>query len=267
MRFKLILSRTGKRNFLPFNYQYELSAWIYKIISAADTDFSQFLHGPAYSSGSKNFKLFTFSNLNLQPFKIHKEHKRIEMLGQEATLEISFLIDKAAETFIKGLFINQHCVIGDRISQIEFVVGRIEATPPPFFKETMAYTTLSPLCLSVPGEKHAQYLHPKDPLYGNLLIKNLTQKFQVLPTAATTIPEEPIELSTINFNFKLLSEPKSRLITIKALTAQETKLRGYDFKFELTAPLFLHEIGYYGGFGEKGSLGFGCAGEETIIRS
>lgn len=258
MRFTLTLTRTSKRNFLPFNYQYELSSWIYKIISVADEGFSRFLHGEAYVSGNKHFKLFTFSNLDIRPFKIHKEHKRIEMLGQEAVLEISFLIDQAAESFIKGLFLNQHCALGDRISCIDFTVSRIEASAPPFFTDTMTYSTRSPVCLSTKGEKHAQYMHPADENYGKFLVNNLLEKFKVMPMVLSGKDEPHLE-SSASFKFKLRSEPKSRLITLKAFTEQQTQVRGYDFKFELTIPVALHEVGYYGGFGEKGSLGFGCA--------
>ncbi|CAN5607697.1 hypothetical protein BH23BAC1_BH23BAC1_25790 [soil metagenome] len=179
------------------------------------------------------------------------------MLGNEAILEISFLIDKAAENFIKGLFLNQQCSLGDRISCIDFTVNKIEATAPPFFKEAMSYSTKSPICLSIKGEKHAQYMHPEDEKFGQLLINNLLEKLKVSPMALAG-NNEPILGTMPSFNFKLLSEPKSRLITMKAFTDQQTQVRGYDFKFELSAPVILHEIGYYGGFGEKGSLGFGC---------
>lgn len=260
MRFKLILERTSKRNFLSFNYQYELSSWIYKIISAADEQFSEFLHSVAYTSGHKRFKLFTFSNLDLRPFQIHKEHRRIEMQGREAILEISFLVDKAAENFIKGLFLHQQCSLGDKISSVDFIVSRIEAVAPPIFKETMSYASKSPLCISTKGDNHAQYLHPAHEKYGQLIMANLLEKFRVMPLAVTGNEEAVLHPDT-DYAFKLLSEPKSRLITIKAFTAQQTQVRGYEFKFQLTAPAAFQEIGYYGGFGEKGSLGFGCVRE------
>jgi CRISPR-associated endoribonuclease Cas6 len=34
--------------------------------------------------------------------------------------------------------------------------------------------------------------------------------------------------------------------------------KGFEFDFSLTAPVELMRIGYYGGVGEKNSLGFGC---------
>ena len=40
----------------------------------------------------------------------------------------------------------------------------------------------------------------------------------------------------------------------------ESKLIGYQFDFFLDAPAELIRIGYYTGFGEKNSVGFGCVG-------
>jgi CRISPR-associated endoribonuclease Cas6 len=39
------------------------------------------------------------------------------------------------------------------------------------------------------------------------------------------------------FDFQLLNKPKSKLVTVKAGTPQETKIRGYLFAFKLKADL------------------------------
>lgn len=256
MRFSLVLERTGKRNFLPFNYQYELSSWIYRVISMADTNFSNFLHGNAFQSGMKSFKLFTFSNLDLRPFRIHKQHGRIEIMGKHVVLQISFMVDKAAENFIKGLFLNQQFSIGDKISSVDFCVSHIESEATPVFSERMIYRTLSPMCVSVHGERHAQYLCPSDKDYEKLLFANLIAKLRSLPVIHGN--RSLLEMPEEQHRFTLLSEPKSRLISIKSFTRDETRIRGYEFKFRLCASPLLQEIGYYSGFGEKNSTGFGC---------
>ncbi|MBD0280088.1 MAG: CRISPR-associated endoribonuclease Cas6, partial [Flavisolibacter sp.] len=63
MRLKLTLHTNEKGALLPFNYQYPLSAAIYKIIQTADHEFAAFLHDQGYGEGHKSFKLFTFSDL------------------------------------------------------------------------------------------------------------------------------------------------------------------------------------------------------------
>ena len=66
------------------------------------------------------------------------------------------------------------------------------------------------------------------------------------------------EVESYDFDFKLLSAPKQKLVTIKPYTDNETKVRGFVYSFRLKAPVALQELGYYAGFGEKNSMGFGC---------
>ncbi len=73
MKFKLLLRCTQPQNTIPLNYQYPLSAAIYKILNRADAAYAQFLHDTGYrkTDSLKSFKLFTFSDLNV-PFKVLK---------------------------------------------------------------------------------------------------------------------------------------------------------------------------------------------------
>jgi CRISPR-associated endoribonuclease Cas6 len=61
-----------------------------------------------------------------------------------------------------------------------------------------------------------------------------------------------------NAVFELLSPPKQKGITIKVGTPQQSKLVGYQYNFKLKADSALLRMGYYTGFGEKNSMGFGC---------
>ncbi|KEO71993.1 hypothetical protein, partial [Anditalea andensis] len=145
MRFKIKLTRTSRTKFLPLNYQYELSAVIYRIIDSANAAFAAFLHDEGYSAFGRQFRLFTFSRLDFAGNKIHRDRGVIEHYGQEASFEISFLIDRAAEEFIRGLFMAQAFRIGDQISSIDYLVSSIETVRPPVFQQTMHYRCLSPL--------------------------------------------------------------------------------------------------------------------------
>lgn len=273
MRFQFTLSLQGKRRFLPLNYQYELSSWIYKRIAAADGSYANFLHQQGYGVGHRRFKLFCFSPLQLQPYRIHREQGVFELLGQEIQLQFGFLAEQAAEAFIKGVFMNQHLGLGNRINQIDMEVGRVEALPEPYFQKSMCYRALSPVVVSrhVEGKQYAQYLHPADEGYADALLNNLVNKWagyqssKVLTGAGKGLDDRKEDALA----FRLLSlEPKSKMITIKALSNQETKVRGYLYDFELQAPLELHRLLYAAGFGEKGSMGFGWVEAEqgTINR-
>ena len=112
MRFIIHLDRLTNEKFLPINYQYELSSVIYKIIQTADHDFAQFLHGKGYVADKKPFRLFTFSHLELDKVKVIPEAGRLEHLGTKASFQFSCLIDKTAEEFIKGIFMDQEFYFG-----------------------------------------------------------------------------------------------------------------------------------------------------------
>jgi CRISPR-associated endoribonuclease Cas6 len=259
MRFKITLKRIRRSSFLPINYQYELSSLIYKIIHQGDSDFARFLHEQGYMSEGKNFKLFTFSRLEFDHFQTYRDEQRIEHKGHIATFQISFLIDRAAEEFIKGLFMNQQLGLGDKISQIDYEISSIEAVAPPVFRERMHYRCLSPILIK--QKRHEEggenYLHPADEAYKDILLYNLSSKAQAyaLAGAASYLPEDIHQTA-----FAASGKVYKKGIKIKQHTTQATHLIGYMYEFELTAPVELHEIGYYAGFGHLGSQGFGCVG-------
>lgn len=67
MRFQLILTAKDGGGKLPINYQYPLSAAIYRILSKGDREYARFLHEEGYGKG---YKFFTFSDLRLKNYII-----------------------------------------------------------------------------------------------------------------------------------------------------------------------------------------------------
>src|SRR5690242_16678342 len=126
---KLILTMVPDTiiSLLTVNYQYPLSAAIYKIIKQADKKYADFLHDTGYRlSNGKCFKFFTFSDLQM-PFQIKGD--RMQLNSTPASLVIGFHIEEAAAHFIKGLFINQRIEISDKISKTTFSVTHVELYP------------------------------------------------------------------------------------------------------------------------------------------
>ena len=254
MRFLLVL--TVKRgSVLPLNYQYPVASWIYKCIHRADSEFARFLHEQGY--GKKPFKFFTFSRLDVPKREIYED--RLIIQSREVYLTLSFLIEQAAEKFITGVFLHQHAGIGDARSQVDFTVTRVEARPVAA-QEEIQVKTLSPMVVSVPeevkGRLRARFLSPKEEGYGDYFLQNLIRKYESY--AHYTGNSIPADFDS-EMTWQLEQGPvNSRLVTVKAGTAQETKVRGYDCRFRLRAPAPLVRIGLLAGFGEKNSLGFGC---------
>ena len=256
MRFKINLSIDSRTfgNRLPINYQYELSAWIYKIIACGDEQYATWLHENGFSEKHRNFKMFVFSNLYSPGIKF--EQDRLIFYSDKASFYLSLLPEKSTEAFIKGIFQEQSFTLGDRVSKVQFSVRQIELTPPPAFKDNFVFKTLSPVVVSVGQEasRYPLYVSPEENNYGQLIINNLIEKYKLFYN-------KPFEGSP-NFQFQLQSPARSKLIRIKAGTEEETQVKGFLFTFRLEAAPDLLKIMHETGVGEKGSLGFGCVGED-----
>ena len=262
MRFNLILRITSQQRVLPINYQYPLHSWVYRVIQQADAEFSRFLHNEGYTLEGRRFKLFTFSQLKGEPYRIFKKEERIGFYGSELQLGVSFWIPEAAEHFIRGLFTGQQFRLGDKISQVDLEVVRIEALHRPTFNKGMRYRTVTPVVVSkrVPDRKHPQYLLPNDKEYAQRLLMNLQRKAEAVGlslTAPTMVSKELAE----HWELNLISPFRKKGILVKQHTPMQNKIIGYIYDFTLTAPPEVQQLAYYAGLGEDNSMGFGYVEE------
>lgn len=251
MRFKITLNRTTKQRMLPMDYQYYISAWIYKVLKNADKEFAEFLHQTGYgNSDSKKYKLFCFSQLNFGKPKMWKEKGLFELKNHEATVDISFDVPEAATNFIKGLFMQQEFYLGDKFNGIDFKVSKVETLPEPMFTEIMNYSLKSPWVVSYKPEerKQPEYLKPDNDLFNELSIRHLLEKFK---------NTRNLELETKSIVFKPNKEYKRSGFLIKKGTEKETRVVGNVFDFELKAPVEIHKMLWNAGVSEKSSSGFG----------
>ena len=252
MRFKLTFNRTTKQRMLPMDYQYYISAWIYKVLKQADKDFAQFLHEKGYGQGEiKLYKLFCFSRLDFGKPQLWKEKKLFEISAHEIDLQISFDVTEAATNFIKGLFMSQEFYLGDKFNGIDFRVSGVEALPEPAFSETMTYSLQTPWVVSYKTEtdKHPQYLSPKDDLFKSLAKKHLVEKYNNTRNFERISPEQ--------IEFNRTSPFKRAGYVMKPGTKEESRVVGNLFDFTLTAPAEVHRMVWNAGVSEKSSGGFG----------
>lgn len=252
MRIKLTLNRTTKQRMLPMEYQYYISAWIYKVLFQADKKFALFLHEHGYGTGeTKLYKLFCFSRLNFGKPKLWKEKKLFEISAHEIDLQISFDVTEAASNFIKGLFMSQEFYIGDKFNGIDFKVAGVEVLSEPKFTGTMKYRLQTPWIVSFKSEedKHPQYLAPNDDLFESLAIKHLVEKYNNTRNAESINPEQ-VRLS-IPASFKRAG------FVMKPGTIEESRVVGNLFDFSMTAPVEVHRMAWNAGVSEKSSSGFG----------
>ncbi len=257
MRFKITTETLEPGSVIPVNYQYPLSAAVYRIIAKGNAEYASFLHETGYGRG---FKFFTFSQINV-PFKI--EGDRLRLIKSEMSFEIAFHMPEAMEGFIKGVFRAEQMDIADKKSKASFRVKSVEnlGSPISVFKENEIVSTqlkpLSPLVTGVPNDKGNQdYLSPEDPLFLENLIYNWRSKISDCYDEATA-KEALLMVDVLTMRLPL----KSRLITIKAFTLEETKIRGWmNFGLKVTAERRFIDLLMNAGAGQYNAQGCGCMG-------
>lgn len=255
MRFVVKLSQVGQSDQIPINYQYPLSAVIYRIIAKGDANYADFLHGQGYGKG---FKLFTFSQLNA-PFKLNGD--RLRLNGLDASFQVAFHLPQAMESFVKGLFQSEQVDIADKQSKISFSVKSVESLPDPLqqYKDNelvhIQVKPLSPIVAGLQNEKgNYDFLSPEDSRFVESLVYNWRSKIGTCydePTATGALLM--IEIIPMRYPFK------SRLMTIKANTPEETKIRGWmNFGLKVTGEKRFVELLLNAGTGIYNSMGCGC---------
>ncbi|WP_083422022.1 CRISPR-associated endoribonuclease Cas6 [Arsenicibacter rosenii] len=260
MRFKLTLTPAHPRTIVPFNYAYRLTGWLYGLLHDAEPAYAQFLHERGYVvSATKRFKLFTFSDLQIQQFTVRKDLGGIEVRSPTVVWYVCFQVERAAEHFLMGLFQNQDITIASPRHRADLLIERVESLPDLSgqwpAEEPLRLRTLSPMVVAEKDDTGMdQYLHPSEPLFGRLLIQNLIDKHRSIQLDARAY--DPGE-----FSFALLPErePRSRLMTIKEGSRAQTQVRGwYDFNFTLSGPREVLDVGLNAGFGRYNAEGCGC---------
>lgn len=258
MRFLLNLTSILPTQRITFNYQYPLSAAIYKIIYRADEAYATFLHEQGYKHGNKSFKFFTFSDLQT-PF-IRQGNKMV-MTTRDVLLTICFQVPDAAENFIKGLFMNQQLDIADNKDKASFIVQQVTAVTTPVFpfNKAVLLQPMSPVVVGRNNERgNYDYVSPDEPDFSALLLNNLISKYAALHQSDAYALNE-LSKSVLLQPVFFTQPPRSRLVTIKNGTAAETQVRGFDkFRLRIQAPESLLTLALNAGVGMHNAMGMGC---------
>ncbi|MDR2466274.1 MAG: CRISPR-associated endoribonuclease Cas6 [Prevotellaceae bacterium] len=254
MRFKIILQVNAAAfgNLLPLNYQYELSSFIYHAIAQADMDYATWLHENGFRFNGRPFKLFTFSNLLVPKYAIDRERSCMSIESERVEWLVSFLPETSTDKFIFGLFSDRVFRIGDKRASVQFRTERIVAVPEPAFERKMSFGSLAPVCIPFRScaQRYATYLAPDRPEAPAIVLTNLLNKYR-------TFYGKHFEGDTGDFDLRVVSRPKAKLIAVKKGTPEASNIRGYMFDFEMTAPKELMKIMFECGIGHKNSMGFG----------
>jgi CRISPR-associated endoribonuclease Cas6 len=256
MRFRLHLQPLSPQPELMWNYHYPLSAWLYGVIAKADESYARFLHENGYKTdNNKTFKHFTFSDLRA---RIQVQNNGFRILSPMVQWTVSFYVDKAAESFIIGLFKDQEIRLFNKQYDTTFVIQQVESLPGPVFGESIRLKAASAMVVAEKVNLVDQYLEPTHPEFEKLLTGGLKDKYLSLAGAEGKMINPDIASHSIGFRLLDVSKVKPRKVTVKEDKKEATEIKGYrDFEFELTGPKEVLEVGYYGGFGRYSSSGFG----------
>lgn len=266
MRLRLTLRPLILPCRITLNYPYYLSSAVYRWIEVSSPEWSAFLHTQGFSPevSAKRFRHFCFSQLMVPKRTI--SNGTIEILSDEITWytgmpidEPSRQVERSLQHLVIGIFEKQELYIGERENR--FVVEQVETLPEPEWSREMKFRLLSPVTVSVPEERNGRliphYLRPDDARLSEALRKNIINKYISLFRSA---PEDDEFQCTLDVRFIAARggpEKVSKLITIKAGSADETKVRGFMCPVTIEGNAELMKLAYDSGLGEKGSLGFG----------
>lgn len=230
MRFRIKLEAIEGQKVIPANYQYPLSAAIYKIISKGDSEYATFLHQKGYGKG---FKFFCFSDIKC-PFVI--EGDRMKLQQNEVEVQVAFHLPEAMQHFVQGVFASEKINISDKKSRQDFRVKTIERVNNTLsvYKENeviSVYTRpISPLVVGLKREDWSyEYLNPEHSRYQEMFVYSWREKIK------TAYSEEEANNAFLAMEVKFYEKPyRGRLVTIKQGTLEESKKKGYvGFKMEV----------------------------------
>ncbi|MDI6828923.1 MAG: CRISPR-associated endoribonuclease Cas6 [Armatimonadota bacterium] len=253
MRIRVVFSQQDTVA-VPIAQNYFLASAIYDVLNAKP-DYAQFLHdcGYMHQPSGRSFKLFVFSPLMCAQRQIEDQHI---LLGPGT---IQWLISSPMIDFVmalsEGLLFKKRISIGKAFLPIDHV----EVLPDPEFTCEMSFTCLSPIVATRSeglGE-HAHFCTHEDADFSERIRSNLVRKYELVHGSA------PIDTSfEMSFDPDYIARRGGRVT--KLIDIRGTQIRGVFAPFRACGSPELIKIGYQCGFGERGSMGFGCVEAQKV---
>lgn len=248
MRIKLVFRAKDENASIPLNYNYAVSALIYKTIAESSPEFAQRLHEKGFIVGEKTFKLFTFSRIETKDAFIDFKASRIYLNNPYIKLQVSSPIDEFLKNFVFGTFTQQTF----RIDKSEFILDSAETIEDTEITEEMNFRALSPITQSIRNDKgETVYLLPQDN-WSEFITRNLQRKYEAL--YGKTLPNAKVEWK---WNEDYFANEKNCKKAEKLIDIKGIKVRGWLAPFSVKGNRELIKIGIETGFGNKNSQGFG----------
>jgi CRISPR-associated endoribonuclease Cas6 len=250
MRIKLVFRAKDENASIPLNYNYAVSALIYKTIAESSPEFAQRLHEKGFIVQEKTFKLFTFSRIETKDAFVDFKSSRIFLHNPYIKLQVSSPIDEFLKNFVFGTFSQQTF----RIDKSEFILDSAETIEDPQIIDEMRFRALSPVTESIRNDKNeVAYLLPNVD-WSEIITRNLQRKHEAL--YGKNLPAAKVEWK---WNEDYFADEKRQKKAEKLIDIKGIKVRGWLAPFSVKGDRELIKLGYETGFGNKNSQGFGMA--------
>lgn len=252
MILKIVLTSITNSFQIPLNYQYLLSAVIYKLIEASSKEFADWLHEIGYRNGKgKPYKMFTFSKLfTNQIDTTYLEKGILKSNGEVYLFFASPVDDKIVLNFIQGAMkIGTIKLAGVGFSETEFNISSINILPSNYVNENINYQTISPICVSNINNGKVEYIFPDNENIEIKLENNLKEKYKILHNK---------EFES-NLKIKIIDKTKfkKKVILIKENTQHQGRIKAFETHISIETNYEMHKFVQECGLGERNSMGFG----------
>lgn len=201
------------------------------------------MHDQGFITGSRVFKLFSFSRLNGQ-YNIQQSNKTIAF-SREIKLTISSPVNDFCQSLVNILLTKGYMQFGEKKLEVNRVhLKRMEVTGQKVLVKTLSPIVLYSTFFRSDGRKYTCYFQPGDPDYSRLITNNLRKKYQAIYRKEA--PTDEISVGKVG---------KQDLAIVKY---KDFIIKGYTGKLKLEGPKELLQMAVDGSLGSKNSQGFGC---------
>jgi len=261
MRFKFTLKIVGEKLF-PLNYNYALSAIIYKLLRFGSKEFSNFLHNVGFKLDGKTYKLFSFGIKFNDKVKANRNH--LLLSDDKVFLYVtSPLVDDFLRNLVVGSLLNENIPLFTNGTKTLLKIEQIEVVPAPNFTDEMKFFPISPLVLGtkveIDNELKTYYLRFDDDLneIKRIFNSNLKNKYELINRSEYLGEDLDFNWDTDFINDRLQRNKNVTKLINNRIRGQIIKIKAIDIPFTLKGNIDLMKIGYETGFGSQNSLGCG----------
>lgn len=245
MRIKIVLRTPTDGLFVPYDYQYFITASIYRKLFLSDPYFAEFLHQQGYSR--KRYKLFCFSHLQAQRKKGTADGFWI--VG-DAWIIIGSPLVQFCYHFLRGVTLEPQLELGELKLDVKEVLTQEVSVA----GNSARFLCLSPIVVtgvSDAGRRPADYLrYEENPaLFSEKIRQNLLRRYQA---CYNNLPED--DRFFFFFDHVYLKEKGGT----KLIQYRDQNILCYLAPLQLEGSAELVRFAWEAGLGEKNSMGFGC---------